>query len=85
MQGFRDACMHEMYGCQPAICALAVAKTSRPVKMQWLPGARVAPPGAPRKGQSHGTTGRLFAARARRRAYSIDFSQNLDTKTADVR
>ena len=38
--------MHEMYGCQPAICALAVANMSRPLKMQWLPGARVAPPGA---------------------------------------
>ena len=47
--------------------------------MQWLPGARVAPPGARRKGQSHGTTGRLFAARAR---LQIDFSQNLDTKIA---
>ena len=35
-----------------------------------------------RKGQSLGTTGRLFAARAR---LQIDFSQNLDTKTADVR
>ena len=42
--------MHEMYGCQPAICALAVAKTSRPVKMQWLPGALVAPPGARAQG-----------------------------------
>ena len=49
--------------------------------MQWLPGARVAPPGAPRKGQSHGTTGRLFAARAR---LQIDFSQKLDTKIADL-
>ena len=35
-----------------------------------------------REGQSHGTTGRLFAPRAR---LQIDFSQNLDTKTADVR
>ena len=46
MHGFRDACMHEMYGCQPAICALAVANMSRPVKMLWLRGARVAPPDA---------------------------------------
>ena len=74
MHGFTAARMHEMYGCQPSICALALAKTSRPVKMKWLPGARVAPPGArARKGQSHGTTGRLFAARAR---LQIDFSQN---------
>ena len=41
MQGFRDACMHEMYGCQPAICALAVANMARTVKMGWLPGARM--------------------------------------------
>ena len=41
MQGFRDACMHEMYGCQPAICALAVANMARTVKMRWLPGARM--------------------------------------------
>jgi len=35
-----------------------------------------------RKGQSHGTTGRLLAARAR---LQIDFSQNVDTKIADLR
>ena len=28
--------MHEMYCCQPAICALAVANMSRPVKVQWF-------------------------------------------------
>ena len=33
MHGFRNACMHEMYGCQPAICALAVANMARTVKM----------------------------------------------------
>ena len=49
--------------------------------MKWLPGAPVVPPGA-HKGQSHGTTGRLFAARAR---LQIDFSQNVDTKIADLR
>ena len=49
--------------------------------MQWLPGARVARQARARKGQSHGTTGRLFAARAR---LQIDFSQNLDTKIADL-
>eukprot|EP01048_Picozoa_sp_COSAG05_P016941 COSAG05_NODE_2246_length_3345_cov_5.452671_5_plen_108_part_00 len=48
-----------------------LAKPSRPVKMEWLPGARVA----------LGTTGRLFAARAR---LQIDFSQKLDTKIADL-
>ena len=44
MHGFRDACMHEMhemYVCQPAICALAVANMARTVKMGWLPGARM--------------------------------------------
>ena len=34
-----------------------------------------------RKGQSLGTTGRLFAARAR---LQIDLSQKLDTKIADL-
>ena len=41
MHGFSDARMNEMYGCQPAICALAVANMARTVKMGWLPGARM--------------------------------------------
>ena len=72
--------MHEMYGCQPAICALAVANMSRPLKMQWLPGARVAAPGA----RAQGPVPRHYRAPAARARLQIDFSQNLDTKTADV-
>ena len=73
--------MHEMYGCQPAICALAVGKRPGQLKCSGCP-ARAWPRQArARKGQSHGTTGRLFAARAR---LQIDFSQNLDTKIADL-
>ena len=41
MHGFSDARMNAMYGCQPAICALAVANMARTVKMRWLPGARM--------------------------------------------
>ena len=81
MHGFRAAYMHEMYGCQPAICALAVAKTSRPVKMQLAARRARGPARRARKGQSLGTTGRVFAARAR---LQIDFSQKLDTKIADL-
>ena len=33
--------MHEMYGCQQAICALAVANMARTVKMRWLPVVRM--------------------------------------------
>ena len=45
--------------------------------MQWLPGARVAPPGA----RAQGPVPRLFEGRAR---LQIDFSQNVDTKIADL-
>jgi len=71
MQGFRDACMHEMYGCQPAICALAVANMARTVKMHWLPGARMATPGA--RAQGAVADDILWALRARARVSRSKF------------
>ena len=47
--------MHEMYGCQTAICALAVANMARTVKMVWLPGARMGVSAA--RAQGAGTWG----------------------------
>ena len=82
MQGFSDACMHEMYGCQPAICALAVANMARTVKMGWLPGARMGVSAARAQGPGPRGSTDMSSARAR---LQIDISQNLDTKSAKMR
>ena len=77
MHGFRDACMHEMYGCQPAICALAVANMARTVKMGWLPGARMGVSAA--RAQGPGQGGYYCHVQRARARLQIDISQNSDT------
>ena len=73
MQGFRDACMHEMYGCQPAICALAVANMARTVKMGWLPGARMGVSAARAQGPGPGYYCHVQRARAPADRYFAEF------------
>ena len=71
--------MHEMYGCQPAICAPAMANMAKRVKMHLLPGPRMDPPGARAQGAVAGDIyiGDCSRARARQQ---IKISQNSGTQ-----